>query len=244
MNYTIKTELFSGPLEKLLELIEEKKLEITAMNLAEVTGDFLNYLKTIQEKTEPGILADFVVIAAKLILIKSKALLPNLELTKDEETEIKDLETRLKIYNEFRIAAQHIKKLAEKGLRSYSKPLLAALEKQTVFYPPQELKLSDLSQAALNLADLLKKIVPEPQKIKSAIITIEQKIEELLQRFQTAAEHSFKEVTKSRPKMEIVIFFLAILHLLKDRIIDIEQKGQFEDILIKKPESQNGNPQQ
>lgn len=244
MNYTIKTELFSGPLEKLLELIEEKKLEITAMNLAEVTGDFLNYLKTIQEKTEPGILADFVVIAAKLILIKSKALLPNLELTKDEETEIKDLEARLKIYNEFRIAAQHIKTLSEKGARSYSRPLLAALEKQTVFYPPQELKLSDLSRAALNLADLLKKIVPEPQKIKSAIITIEQKIEELLQRFQTAAEHSFKEVTKSQPKTEIVIFFLAILHLLKDRIIDIEQKGQFEDILIKKLENQNGNPQQ
>ena len=78
--------------------------------------------------------------------------------------------------------------------------------------------------------------MPEPQKIKSAIITIEQKIEELLQRFQTAAEHSFKEVTMSRPKTEIVIFFLAILHLLKDRIIDIEQKGQFEDILIKRGE--------
>ena len=152
MNYTIKTELFSGPLEKLLELIEERKLEITAMNLAEVTGDFLNYLKNIQEKTEPGILADFVVIASKLILIKSKALLPNLELTKDEETEIKDLETRLKIYNEFRIAAQHIKELVEKETRSYSRPLLAALGKQAVFYPPQELKLSDLSRAALNLA--------------------------------------------------------------------------------------------
>ena len=237
MNYTIKTELFSGPLEKLLELIEERKLEITAMNLAEVTGDFLNYLKNIQEKTEPGILADFVVIASKLILIKSKALLPNLELTKDEETEIKDLETRLKIYNEFRIAAQHIKKLVEKETRSYSRPLLAALEKQAVFYPPQELKLSDLSRAALNLADLLKKITLEPQKIKSAIITIEQKIEELLQRFQTAAEHSFKEVTMSRPKAEVVIFFLAILHLLKDRIINIEQKGDFEDILIKRGEA-------
>ena len=84
MNYELKTEQFSGPIEKLWELIEEKKLEITELNLAEVTADFLNYLKTI-EKVEPKLLADFVVIASRLLLIKSKALLPNLELTVEEE---------------------------------------------------------------------------------------------------------------------------------------------------------------
>ena len=72
--YEVKLDKFSGPLEKLLELIEEKQLEITLVNLAQVTGDFLEYLKNLDEDSKhPSILADFVVIASRLLLIKSKA---------------------------------------------------------------------------------------------------------------------------------------------------------------------------
>ena len=98
--YELKLKQFSGPIEKLLELIEEKKLNITELNLAEVTADFLNYLKTV-EKLDPKALADFLVVAAKLLLIKSKALLPDLKLTQEEETEIKDFTRRLIICKEF-----------------------------------------------------------------------------------------------------------------------------------------------
>ena len=112
MNYELRIEKFSGPIEKLLELIEEKKLEITELNLAEATADFLNYIKKI-ENIEPRLLADFVVVVAKLLLIKSKALLPNLQLTEEEEKDIKDLENRLKIYRQFKPAIDHIKRLSE-----------------------------------------------------------------------------------------------------------------------------------
>lgn len=234
MTYEIKIKQFSGPLEKLLELIETRKLEITALNLAEVTADFLNYLKTIQGQADSRILADFVVVAAKLILIKSKALLPSLELTKEEEAEIYDLEARLKIYNEFKAASRYLKELLSRGWRSYSRPLLMSLGDQKFFYPPANLNLSDLSAAVNNLAATLRELVPEQQKVKSAIVTIEQKIQELLRRFQSAASQSFSEISKSRPKTEIVVLFLAILHLLKDRLIKAEQGQQFSDIILKK----------
>jgi len=91
MNYEVKLEQFTGPLNKLLELIEARKLEITALNLAEVTEDFINYIRSLEKGADPEILADFIVVASRLILIKSKTLLPSLELTEEEEGEIKDL---------------------------------------------------------------------------------------------------------------------------------------------------------
>ena len=90
--YQLNIQQFFGPIEKLLELIEEKKMEITDLNLAEVTADFLNYLKTLVN-VDSRVLADFVVVASRLLLIKSKALLPSLELTEEEEQDISDLKT-------------------------------------------------------------------------------------------------------------------------------------------------------
>ena len=82
--FDLKTAAFSGPLEKLLELVEERKLPITEVNLAEVTNDFLDYLRTLKT-VDPSVLADFIVVASRLILIKSKALVPELTLTPEEE---------------------------------------------------------------------------------------------------------------------------------------------------------------
>ncbi|MFI5205325.1 MAG: segregation/condensation protein A [Candidatus Paceibacterales bacterium] len=109
-SYQLKLENYQGPLEKLLELIEEKKMEITEINLAEVTTDFLSYLQELTSKEKIDsfdginlrIIADFVAVASRLVLIKSKALLPGEKLTLEEESEIKELEERLKIYKEFR----------------------------------------------------------------------------------------------------------------------------------------------
>ncbi len=106
--YELKIEQFSGPLEKLLELIEERRMEITELSLAEITADFLQYLKNI-ETVEPRFLADFVAIAAQLLLIKSKALLPGIKLTSEEEEKIKDLEGRLLFYKNFKPAIVYLK---------------------------------------------------------------------------------------------------------------------------------------
>lgn len=236
--YEIKSSQFSGPLEKLLELIEERKMEITTVNLAEITNDFLKYLQILTEKNiHPGIISDFIIIASKLLLIKSKALLPSLELTEEEKNDIQDLELRLKIYKKFKESSLNIKKLWENKNYCFSKELFSDLP--PIFYPPKNIKSGDLASSIRNIIAELQALIPEKKSIKKAVIGIKEKMEELLNRFKQGTENSFKDITQSKPKLEIIVFFLAILHLIRDRLITIEQRDRFSDIIIKQNQSAN-----
>ena len=232
--FEVKIDLFSGPLEKLLELIEEKHLEVTTISLAAVTEDFLNYLKTLSEETRhPSVLADFVVVASRLLLIKSKALLPNLELTAEEEGDIRDLEARLVIYKEFKNAALNVNQLWNKKNSEFSRQFLMNLP--PVFLPPEDLKAGDLEQAIRRVLSQLQNLLPEKQTVKRIVVTVEEKVKELLARFQEQAEHGFHKLAEGKTtKIEIIVLFLAVLHLIRDRIIKAEQSGQFSDIIVRK----------
>lgn len=230
--YEVKLDKFSGPLDKLLELIEEKQLDITLVNLAKVTGDFLEYLKNLDENSKhPSVLADFVVVASRLLLIKSKAILPSLELTEEEETDIKDLEARLKIYKEFKEASLLVQQLWKKKQSVYGRELFMNLP--VVFYPSKNLSLASLESHLIELIQELKSLVPEKQAVKRIVITIEQKVKELLERFKENMEQSFQNLSKDKSRLEIIMLFLAILHLIRDRIIKSEQPEKFSDIIIK-----------
>lgn len=236
--YEIKSDQFTGPLDKLLELIEERKMEITIVNLAEITNDFLQYLQTLNEgTTHPSIIADFVIVASKLLLIKSKALLPSLELTQEEEKDIQDLEFRLKIYKEFKEASLNVKALWDKKQYCFGKELFSDLP--PIFYPPQNLETSHLISPIEKIISELKALIPEKKTVKKVVISVKEKMEELLTRFKQRAEHSFKNVVESKSKLEIIVLFLAVLHLIRDRLIISNQDNQFSDIIIKqKPQEE------
>lgn len=241
--YELNIEKFSGPIEKLLELIEEKKLEITELSMAEVTADFLNYIQNQtslsnneQESDNnekylisPRVLADFVAIAAKLLLIKSKALLPNIQLTEDEESDIKDLERRLKIHQQFKPAINYIKEISEKNKISISQPLFS--RRPTIFYPSENLKIKELQKAIEGIFENIKQFKDEAKTIKSPLITLEEKIQEIINRI-SAEPFVFEELIKEKPRSEIVVLFLALLHLLGKQSIKVEQKEKFSDIII------------
>lgn len=230
--YEIKLDQFTGPLDKLLELIEERKMEITLVNLAEITNDFLKYLQDINEETtHPSIIADFIIVASKLLLIKSKALLPSLELTQEEEKDIQDLELRLKIYKEFKEASLKIKTLWENKKYCFGKELFSDLP--AIFYPPKNLEIKDLIDPIEKIIAELKALIPEKKTVKKTVISIKEKMEELLGRFKQKAEDSFKNVIESKSRLEIIVFFLAVLHLIRDRLITTTQGDQFSDIIIK-----------
>src|ERR1051325_3053203 len=106
----IKTEQFEGPLDLLLQLIEDQRMDISTLALAKVTEQFLSYVKNLQEKN-PINLADFLIIAAKLLVIKSKSLLPNLDLGIEEEETAYDLATQLLQYKKFKEVARYLKKM-------------------------------------------------------------------------------------------------------------------------------------
>lgn len=240
--YQLNLEQFSGPIEKLLELIEEKKLEITELNLAEVTADFLNYLKQI-EKIEPRFLADFVVIASQLLLIKSKALLPGLSLTNEEEKSIKDLKNRLRFYQEFKPAINYLKKLLEQNNISISRPLFFG--RPAIFYPAENIKIEELYKAIHKIFETFKKL-SESQIIKSSLISLEEKIQEIIDCLNEGGRGrktnqrklvGFAELTDGKPRSEIIVLFLALLHLLAGQLVKVEQKKRFESIMIMKHET-------
>ena len=254
-NYEVKTQEFSGPLDKLLELVEEKKLEIARVSLGEVTADFLDYLKKFGGNFEPRILADFVVVAAQLVLIKSKILLPSLELTQEEEVSIGDLELRLRIYKEFaarygiksasqgRSASQYLNNLWNANQISYARTLFMSLGEAQVFYPAPNLNLENFKKSMNNLVSALRELFPETHVIKAAIVTLEEKIQELLKRCQAAVKESFNKLSQNRSRSEVVVMFLAMLHLFHDKVIEVEQKNQFGDIMMKIQNSEGLNGQ-
>ncbi len=229
--YEVKTDQFSGPLEKLLELIEEKKLEVTTISLGEVTADFMQYLQTLAEQAKhPSVLADFVVVASRLLLIKSKSLLPSLELTQEEERDIHDLEARLKIYQEFKTASATIQNIWQQGQSMHSRTFLMGAP--VVFYPPADLTVSSIESALHTILKELQAIVPDTHTVKKAVVTIEEKVKEIMQRLNAKSSHSFHTISKDKPKIEVIILFLAVLHLLRDRLITTQQEDKFSDIII------------
>jgi len=230
--YELTTEKFSGPIGKLLELIEEKKLEITELNLAEITADFLEYVKKI-EAVEPRLLANFINVAASLLLIKSKSLLPDLKLTMEEEENIKDLEGRLNFYRNCKPAMNHIKKLAGKKNVEISRPLFFC--RPEVFYPSPDITIENLLKSAEKILEALREM-PEEQKIERSLITLEEKIEEIVARLKVELERStsFGSLLKDKPRSEVVVLFLALLHLLSEQMISVKQNKGFSDIIIEK----------
>jgi segregation and condensation protein A len=235
MAYELKLEQFSGPIEKLLELIEAEKLEITELSLAQVTADFLAYLPTV-EKVAPGILADFLVVASRLLLIKSKALLPELVLEEEEEQEIKDLERRLKIYQKFKAARNYLKNLWQEQPIIFSREFLAygisCLPAGRSFYPPKNLKPIDLKNALDGILKELQKFIYETKEFKLEVVNLAEKMTEFLKRFKTVQKISFHKITDSQSRKEIITYFLVILHLIKDHLVQVQQDKHFSEITI------------
>lgn len=231
--YELKTERFSGPIEKLLEMIEEKKMEVTDLNLAEVTADFLDYLNKMKKagELESRVLADFIVVASHLILIKSKALLPSLELSGEEEQEIEKLKDRLRFYSEFKPTMAFLKKRWEEKNVSVSRPLFAG--RPTIFYPADNITLRTLQKSLEEIFKTLKEFENNSQPLESSLIKLEEKIEEIMKRL-TGSELDFNKMAEERGKPEVIVMFLAILHLLARHMIKAEQKDKFSGIIIKK----------
>ena len=226
--YELKLDTFQGPLEKLLELIESKELEITRLNLAEVTADFLAYVRSLEE-IDSRVLADFITVAARMILIKSHALLPQLALTEEEEEDIADLERRLKLYKEFRVVERAIANSWNKRT-AYSREYLFELPHG--FYLSEPVPPSRLAAVMERMYEDLQMFMPRTEELEIRLVSLEEKIEEMMERVSEVLRISFGEITNGREKSEIIVLFLALLHLLKESAVEIEQEGLFSEIHI------------
>ncbi|MCK4919059.1 MAG: segregation/condensation protein A, partial [Candidatus Pacebacteria bacterium] len=173
-HYKNKEQLFEGPLDLLLDLIEKEKLDITDIALAQVADQFIAYLESSKEDITPSYLSSFILVAGKLILIKSKAILPMLELEKEEEEDIEELKLRLREYQKFKEISKEIKKLAERKEMFFSRQSYSGVK--TVFCPPEKITAQDLKSAFESVLDKLPEIKILSQGNIKEVVSIKDRI--------------------------------------------------------------------
>ncbi len=229
--YKVKTEKFEGPFDVLLDLIEENKLSVNEISLAKVCEGFLLHMKTLKDlpRSEAAV---FLSVGATLMLIKSRTLIPVLELTEEEEESIEELEARLKLLKEFRALSRHIQELGRKRAFIFSRE--AFLGQDFGFLPPQKTDTALLYKLARNIIELLPKPDVLPQKTLAKVITIEQKSRDLIARIQDRLSGPLDKVISAKDKVELIVGFLAILELIKQGFFDFEQKGVFGEVELKR----------
>jgi len=235
MTYKIKLEQFEGPLDLLLQLIEQQEMDITQVSLAKITEQYLHYLNQTPDISTDE-LADFLVVAAKLLLIKSKILLPELFMDEEEGT---DLEKQLKIYQEYYEASKILHKMILKRRFSFAREKMA-INIEKVFNPPRTLTTEKMKQFFLGVLKEIEPLVSLPNEVMIKTISIQQRIQNIKDMITQKATLSFKNIlTTAQNKTEIIVTFLALLELVKQRTVAVVQENVFDEIVVKKVEINN-----
>lgn len=232
--FQVKHETFEGPLEVLLELVERRKLFVNDISLATVTDDFITYIQT--KGMHPDMVANFLAVAATLILIKARSLLPNIELSPEESESISDLERRMVLYQlishiSVELIAQYDKKICFEGVTRVYGP---------VFAPDPTLTSEQLPVLILGI---ISRIPPPPIAKPEARVTATVSITEVLTTLQERIERmlscNFNDIQVSAPdsdsksqKVYTIVSFLGMLELVRRGLIAANQVGEFESIQL------------
>jgi segregation and condensation protein A len=230
--YKVQTPVYEGPLDLLLSLIERSELNITAISLATVTDQYLSYLHGL-EQMKPDEISSFLVIAAKLVQIKSEALLPRPIEREPEEDPGVDLVEQLKLYKRYKEIAGWLVERQENNLRTHLR----------VAPPPKveaKLDLSNLTLEGLLAAAASAFAKGQEKKALGTIIsaprvTIREKIEFITKTMKNIQRMTFSGlITDKSTRIEIVVTFLAMLELIKRYRISAVQSELFGDIEFEK----------
>lgn len=232
MDAEFKTRVgeFEGPLPLLLDLIEKRKLHISEVSLAFVADSYVSYLNGLGEQKPMGEMANFIMVAATLMLIKSISLLPNIQVTEEEKASIEDLENRLRIYQKIKNLSVNVKSLYGPAKINFRQ---GVSEHTPVFTPTKSISLENLSNllkgliASLPIAEII------PQVIVKKILSLEEVMQDLATRVQSAFKMNFGQfVADKKDRANIIVSFLGMLELVKQGIVDVRQDAHFSDISI------------
>ncbi len=236
VDYHVKTDHFEGPLDLLLTLIEKRKLFINDFALASVADDYIAHIRRFEEYPI-GDVANFLLVASTLVLIKSKSILPQLSLTSEETQDIDDLKRRLALYELFRDLSADIR-------ARYGKEIIyersGRPEQITVYAFDPRLSIDVLSGAMTSVITALPKKVILPKVTVKKVVSLEEMIERLTKRVTESLKTGFghfsgyqkgAELPREK-KVEIVVAFLAMLELVKQGIVHVTQREDFGEIDI------------
>ncbi len=238
---TFRIEHFEGPLDLLLQLVEQEKLDISNIALAVVADQFVEYVRG-QSTIPLEEMADFLVIASKLVYLKSKLLVPDLHDVELEEGP--DLETQLRLYRLFVNASRRIDSMWKSGMRAFprAKPLI--LKQDVKFAPPSEFTPEMMRLMFQKVIGRLQPLLNLPQAMLERVVTVQEKMNDLFKHIRSKLKTTFHEyIGKASSKQEAVATFLAMLELVKQRFLIVDQSSLFQDIRIEAhPEAPQVDP--
>ncbi|MDD2657338.1 MAG: ScpA family protein [Candidatus Pacebacteria bacterium] len=228
IGFSIKTGSYEGPFEVLLDLIEARKLLVNELALASITEDFIQHVRA-QATFPVEETANFIQIAATLLLIKSKSLIPDLALSEDESADVEDLKRRLAAYEKVREASRELSRLFGKQV------MLPAGERalEPMFAPSRDLTTGGIAEAMVRVLAAREEVEELPEARVKPLVTIEEMMDQLAKRVQSAMTLSFKDFHGgTKEKVEVIVSFLALLELVKQGAVAAEQFGEHGDIRI------------
>lgn len=236
MEFTVKLDRYEGPYTKLLELIEQKKLSITEISLVSVADDYINYIRSIDQKKVVDI-SQFIVVASTLMLMKAKSLLPDISYTEEEEKQVGDLERKLELYALLMKAGGEIRSIYLKQ-QLYTKRR-ASYKKVTMYIPDPRVTTTLLHSIAE--LTLLSFVTPKAL-IRVAVeqaLRIENVVENLLERIKNMQSMTLHSVARGASTFEeqkriLIVNFIALLELLKTGMLHAEQSANGGEINISK----------
>lgn len=225
----LQLPLFEGPLDLLLHLIEREELDVTELSVLEVTEQYMTQLRAAEE-INLGALADFVAMGARLLLLKSRALLPReiTDIDDEEDGDALDLVSALREYRRYRVAAEHLRGLEDEHRTAYRREAA----------PPDVTLPSGLDDVTLDglvgiFREILKRLPEEEEveKVERAPIRLADRVSALISRLEQDDRVSFRAlVGGATTRMEVIIDFMAVLELIKSRFLEAQQDNGGGDI--------------
>lgn len=232
--YQVQLPVFKGPLDLLLHLIEQQELDITTIALAQVTDQYLAYLRLLQE-TRPDDLTAFLTVAARLLLLKSRALLPRPPKELEETEEVgEDLVRQLREYRQFKQMAQFLQERDKSTMHMFPRDLPVS-KLAAGWQPKLDLSGTTLSDLTTVLTAMLEE--QEDQDAQFAVpvqtVTIDSKIAHIRASLRTQRRLTFESLLEDKSStVEIIVTLLALLEMIRDGQVSVRQETLFGDILI------------
>lgn len=232
--YRVALEVFEGPLDLLLHLIEREELDITAISLAVVADQYLGHISALRELSAAN-LSDFLVVAAKLLVIKSRALLPRPQEEdngdEEEEDPAEELAQQLLEYKRFKEVAEQLKNIEERGLKAY--PRIAPPPHLERHLKPGEVSLTDLLVAFKRVLEAHPPMPPVDDIVSPVTVRIADCIQRIIALTTNQKRVRFTTVMRAaRSRLEIIVSFMAVLEMIKQQRLQAVQEHRFGEIYL------------
>lgn len=235
VNYNINTKNFEGPLDLLLHLIQENEVDIYDIPMVNITKQYMEYIYSWQDMNLE-IATEFIIMAAQLLEIKSKMLLPAQENDLEEEIDPREeLAHRLFEYKIFKEVSMYIEKNQEAYLHTFTKDPMYI---QTLFVEPESMdismqELSNIMRRFIAEKKLLSDKLTNYENLKKDMVAVSDKIREIKDALVDNSMLSFNELLKTQKNIHHCIsLFLAVLEMMKQNAVTLQQDKNFEDIII------------